>query len=374
MGVKTTDNVAAAPQSLLDQIPCLTEGIVKKYVTLSDSFTQSVGDSLLIPMWSLFVALVSLWVLIQVIRVLSNQTTLVDFGKEFFFVLLAAFMLGGSGTMFVNKVYMACLSMMAGAANVALKVGQIGSSVTAENANLSPKLFEGMSTLTCTVEEGMKQVLNMGSLISQTASLTDPGPWLYSLLLVIPYLLVVIVYFSLVVVAIFRVMMISVLSPFLMLGFGFGWGRNMLPRGMQALVGTFMVLFGGTAAVSVLLYSVSSLDMGNVTVESVRGMASLSNSQFLLTLLMGWMATAFMAEATGVSNSITDGSFTNTSSAILTAGISASGMALAKNPALSGLLQGSSNALGKLGDLGANNLNGAGSESPSDLVEKMDKG
>ena len=263
---------------------------------------------------------------------MMHLSTPQDVIKSFIFVIIAGILLGGQSSGLVTDLYTASLNMMSGAAGVALKVGHYADG-SSELLNGNMTFQEGMPALTCTVETGLTKVLQMASLISTQGTITGPMPWLYAIVLIVPYILVIVVYFSLVVISIFRIMMIAVLSPFLILGFGFGWGREMLPRGMRALIGTFMVLFGGTAAISVLLYAVGSLDLGDASQESIRGLADINNPKFLMTLLLGWMATAFMAEATGVSNSITDGSFTNTSAAILTAGVTASAGALMSNPA-----------------------------------------
>ena len=248
---------------------------------------------------------------------MTFRTTIEDIAREFTLLIIAAFLLAGQGPNLVNHLYSASLSMMGSAANVALQVGHH----TAISSNDLSTLGTGMHALTCTVEKGAKLVFKTSSYIAHAGSGLNPMPWVYSLILIFPYFLVVVVYFSLVVLSIFRIQMIAILSPFLMLGFGFPWGRNMLQSGLKALVGTFMVLFGGTAAVAVMLYAVSGLfPHGVPTLQEAENMASIYNEKFLMTLMMGWLGLAFMAEATGMTNSITGTSFTNSASAIISTG------------------------------------------------------
>lgn len=314
---------------------CFTDDIILEYVRLANEFTQDLSTALISPMWSLFSALAGLWIVIEGLRVITFRTTIEDVAKEFFFVIIAAFLLSGQGPELVNSIYSAALSMMGSAASIALQVGN-DTDTTLTTVNGLVPLGDGMKTLVCTVEGGVTQVFNMGSLIAKSASITDPMPWIYSLILIVPYFLVLVVYFSLVVISIFRIMMVAVLSPFLMLGFGFGWGRDMMKSGLRALISTFMILFGGTAAVAVMMYAVRSLDIGDVTQEDVRNMASITDPKFIVTLAMGWLGTAFMAEATGMTNTITNSSFTNTAAGIITAGAVATSAALIKNPATQG--------------------------------------
>jgi len=280
---------------------CLSGKIVDKYAELANQFTQDLSHALQPAMWNLLGAVATLWIVMEGLRLITFRTTIEDIAREFTLLIIAAFLLAGQGPNLVNDLYSASLSMMGGAANVALQVGNH----SAISSNDLASLGTGMHALTCTVEKGAKTIFNMSSLIAQTGNPLNPMPWLYAILLITPYFLVVVVYFSLVVLSIFRIQMIAILSPFLMLGFGFPWGRNMLQSGLKALVGTFMVLFGGTAAVAVMLYAVSSLfPNGTPTAEEADAMASIYNEQFIVALMMGWLGMAFMTEATGMTNSI----------------------------------------------------------------------
>ena len=303
--------------------PCFTCEIVDEYVDLANSFTQDLSDALIGPMWALFLAIVGVWVIIQGLRMAVNQTTIIDFTKELVFVLIASLLLSGQGPDLINAIYSASLKIMGSAATVALQVGDDN----ARNVVSYNTIGGGMTSLVRTAEDGVFKVFGMAEEIAARAKLTDPMPLLYSAVLVIPYFLVLIVYFSQVVISIFRVMMLATLSPYLMLAFGFGWGRNMAMAGLRTLLSSFMVLFGATAALAVMLYAVRGLDIGNA--QNPMGEISITNTKYLVAVAMGWLGTAFMTEATGMANSISNSSLTNTSAAVITAGAATSVMTLA---------------------------------------------
>ena len=307
---------------------CITCSIVGEYVELANQFTQDLSQALIVPMWTLFLSLAGLWVVLQGLRLALIQTTIMDVGKEFMFVLISAVLLSGQGPELVNSIYTVSLNMMGRAASIALQVGGLDAVSPANSSTLSA----GMQSLVQTAEEGVTGVFGLASMITKSATLTNPLPILYGLILVVPYFLVLIVYFAQVVVSIFRIMMLATLSPYLMLGFAFGWGRDMMKSGLRTLLSSFMVLFGATAALAVMLYAVKSLNIGDATGESVRAMASIQDAKFLLAVAMGWLGTAFMTEATGMANSISGSSLSNTSTGIITAGASASALTLLKNP------------------------------------------
>ncbi len=320
---RTSGPFTSSSHSTTQDDPCFTCKIVREYVDLANSFTQDLSEALMGPMWALFLAIVGVWVIIQGLRMSIGQTTIIDFTKELVFVLIASLLLSGQGPDLINEIYSASLKIMGAAATVALQVGDN----TASNVASYKTIGGGMESLVRTAEEGVFEVFGMAEEIAAKARLTDPMPILYSLVLVFPYFLVLIVYFSQVVISIFRVMMLATLSPYLMLGFGFGWGRDMAKAGVRTLLSSFMVLFGATAALAVMLYAVRGLDIGNA--QDPMGDISITNIKYLVAVAMGWLGTAFMTEATGMANSISNSSLTNTSAAVITAGAATSVMTLA---------------------------------------------
>ena len=323
MQARSYGSLSLSPPSTTQDDPCFTCEIVSEYVDLANSFTQDLSEALMGPMWALFLAIVGVWVIIQGLRMSIGQTTIIDFTKELVFVLIASLLLSGQGPDLINEIYSASLKIMGAAATVALQVGDDN----ARNVSSYNTIGGGMVSLVRTAEEGVFEVFGMAEEIAAKARLTDPMPILYSLVLVLPYFLVLIVYFSQVVISIFRVMMLATLSPYLMLGFGFGWGRDMAKAGVRTLLSSFMVLFGATAALAVMLYAVRGLDIGNA--QDPMGDISITNTKYLVAVAMGWLGTAFMTEATGMANSISNSSLTNTSAAVITAGAATSVMTLA---------------------------------------------
>ena len=187
-----------------------------------------------------------------------------------------------------------------------------------------------MVRLVATAELGLGGALKFGGRMIQSTQLLDQRPLFFGVLLVAPYLLVVIVYLSQVVVSIFRIMVLAALSPFLMLGFGFGWGRPMMVAGVRTLLSSFLVLFAATAALAVLLYAVKALGIGvegNVDPEGIREMATFTNDRLLVAIFMGFAGAAFMAEATHIANSITGSALSNAAPAVITGGLMAGALA-----------------------------------------------
>jgi len=351
--------------------------VTGEYANLANQFTQGLSEALHGPMWILFGAFAGLWVVIQGLRLVVFRTTIIDVAQEFVFVMIAATLLASQGSSLVNTIYSGSLSMMGGVASTALEVApQDGGAFATVNGGVP--LESGMVSLVCTAQSAVKKVLYMGSYISQTGSLTDPMPWFYALALVVPYLFVVVVYFSQVVISMFRVIMLASVSSFLMLGFGFGWGRDMMKSGVKTLLSAFMILFGATAALAMLIFGINSLDIGeNPTLESVRAMATLDSPEFILAFLMGWMGTAFMTEATGMANSIAGSVLSNTGVGIITAGATATAGMLTKNPATTALMGGAATGAGNFAHnassligQGASHLGSNAAQTASDLLFK----
>ncbi len=90
------------------------------------------------------------------------------------------------------------------------------------------------------------------------------------------------------------------------------------------------MLFGATAAVSVVMYGITSLGFdtpGAIDLDNL----SVTNSQLMLAMALGWLGAAFLSQATGLANSIAGSALTNTSAGIITAGATGIAAAMARN-------------------------------------------
>lgn len=305
---------------------CLTCEVVTEYVNLANSFTQKLSSVLLDPMWFIYLSVVGLWIVIHGGKMILGKGDLLGFAHEFVFVIIAAVLLAGQGPTLVDAIYEMALSTMSAAAGVVLLASMESGSGTATIPAAAASL-DGMSQLVFIAEKGLVTVLKIAFEIWASISLGNLMAGVYGVLLALPYFLLIIFYFSQVVVTIFRVMMFAALSPILMLALGFGWGRGMAVTGLRTVFAAFMVLFGSTLALSLCLYGVASLDVLNTA--NVREISSIQNPALWVAIVLGWMGTAFMTEATGMANSIAGSQLTNTAAGTLSGAIAGSGLAAA---------------------------------------------
>lgn len=314
------------PDQQTDVVECLSCEIVSTYVELVKGFTLELSQVMVGPMQILFLSVVGLWVVIQGYRLILGFARLEDVGKEFPFIVIAWILLFTSGPGLVNNVFTASLKMMGSAAAVALNTASKGSASNVSAA--ADTLGAGMVDLVRATEKGLWHILQMAEAVLGSFAWSNWSPVLYAVALVIPWILLLIVYGAQVTVSIFRVAMLAALSPFMMLGIGFNWGRGMAFSGMRTILSSFMVLFGSTLAVGFVLYAVGELDIE--TSGKAVDLASLSNAKFLVPLVLGWMGTAFITEATGIANSITGSALNNTAVGTMTAGAVGTGLAALK--------------------------------------------
>lgn len=317
---------------------CFTCDVVHEYVTLANAFTQDLSEVLVDPMWVIFLSLAGLWITIHGIKMILGKADLLSLAHEFVFVVIAATLMAGQGPTLVNQIYSTSLSVMGGAAGAVLSTASISekTGVSSVEAEVTPGAsgisnVDGMQKLVWVAETGVVKVFGLATEIMAQASLTNPTPLIYAGLIALPYVLLLVVYFAQVVVSIFRVMMFAALSPILMMLLAFGWGRGMAMTGIKTLFASFMVLFGATVALAVCLYGVKALAVAEYGANTPTEVLSLTSSTLWVAMILGWLGTAFMAEATGMANSIAGSQLTNQAAAVITAGVTASGLA-ALNP------------------------------------------
>ena len=249
----------------------------------------------------MFVALAGFWIVMAGFRLLLGFANVVEVGREFLFVMVAAALMAGQGPELVNRL-LASLSTMGAAAKVGLTVGE-----QPLPPGDSTALGAGMVELVGTAEKEIMKVVNLGWRIAGAWSLSTPMMVVYGLILVVPYFLLWIIYFAQIVISIFRVMMLAALSPFIMLGAGFSWGRDMWKTGVRTMISLRRL-------VPRRAWSAAALRLGELGLDKVVStrrsrMAGLSNPKFMMAVALGWLGTAFMAEATGIANSLTQSQF-----------------------------------------------------------------
>lgn len=305
---------------------CRTCPIVSEYVDLANGYTQELSTALVSAMQLAFLAYIGIWIVVHGYRMILVKSNLSELGKESIYVFISALLLFGTGPGLVNMVFVVALKMMGAAAATALLVANKDLESAPEPS--TETLGAGMVELVSVAESGVWSVIELAYSIARNVGWTNWLPVLFAIVLIVPYFLVLIVYFAQVVVSIFRITMLATLSPFMMLGYGFGWGREIATKGIRTVISSFMVLFGSTLALGVMLYGVTRLGLNDMPPEQAAAMASIDNEKFILALALGWLGTAFMTEATSIANSITGSQLTNQAAAMITAGTAGTAAAL----------------------------------------------
>lgn len=317
------NNTATSGKEVLE---CLTCEMVVTYQDLAAEYVETISATMLPPMMTLFLSFATLWVVIQGYKFLLGTVQLPEFLREIFFICIAHVLLSVQSEGLILTVFHSTLDILGSASYVVLE--------EAINNNKMATQPTGLGQLVAVAEAGMRTVINVGWQIAWSWSFTNMLSILYALILIIPYFMMLIVYLSQTVVAVFRVMMVAAFFPFLMLCFGFKWGREMTFAGLKTLLSSIMVLFGASLALGMVMYGVASLEISEIGVE-VEEKIGMNNAAFILAVALGWMGTAFMTEAVGIANSITGSALSNTAVGILAAGMAGSAAMLAKraNPA-----------------------------------------
>jgi type IV secretion system protein TrbL len=286
-------------------------------------------------MWILLLAVAGLWIVIHGLQLAVQKITIIDVAHDGIYVILATILLGGQGPDLVKTIYDAALGTMGAAASIALTVGGTDIAGQASVDQSSQVIGNGMVELVKQVEKGVRLVLGIAWDIASNAKLTSfLLSTLYALALAVPFVVLIVHYASQIMVSIFRIMMLTALSPFMMLGIGFGWGRDLAKGGIRSVIAAFMVLFASTGAVALVLYATTNLT--GLEGATTRELTDVNDKHFwayLLAVIVGWAGVAFLVEANGIANSLTGSLFTNTGAGMLTAGMLGTGAFLGKHTA-----------------------------------------
>jgi type IV secretion system protein TrbL len=257
----------------------------------------------------LFVALLGVWVIYTGVRVVMEPGAVKGtIAKDLLALLFTSILLGGQASGMITGIYTASMAVIGGAASTAFEV-----------AGASPAAgYSGLSALLASMEQAIIKVVHTAAAIADEGGMSDFAPYLYSLLLVAPFVVMVAYYLAQVVIAVFRLVAITAMSPVLSLFMGFNWGRQMAVSGLKVMISSGLILFACTLAMALAVSGVSSLDMG-VAAKDPEAFASFDNPDLLVAIVMGWLGIAMMAEATSLANSIAGTFLSNAGAAMISA-------------------------------------------------------
>tara|TARA_R110001583_G_scaffold195530_1_gene375472 strand:- start:13358 stop:14581 length:1224 start_codon:yes stop_codon:yes gene_type:complete len=315
---------------------------MQRYLESAAGYTNALSNVLTKPMGVIFASVVAIWFIIHGIKMVMAKSDLLGFLHELFFITIGAGLLSGQGTILVNMIYNTSLATMGGAAAVVLKAAATAGGETNTLIGNAAKAYSGMTQLVFVAEIGFRGVIRMAFEVWSEFSLGNLMAGVYGVLIALPWLLLMVIYFSQVAVSIFRVMMLAALSPYLMMGIGFGWSRGMVVQGLKSLFAAYMVLFGATLAIGLVLYAVAALHLDGFVDAS----GDLQDMKVFVPIVLGWMGFAFVTEATGMANSIAQSQFTNSAVAAMTGGALATGMSVVNSVKSGRLLNAAKGASG----------------------------
>lgn len=344
----------AASGSCSNDIPCILCNATSKFEDLAANFVHDLSQILLVPMFILFVTLVMLWVVVVAYKILMDPRKFADLFRQAFFIMLASLVLFDNYDLVV-RVYEAGMAALAGASELAFR------SVPGANLN---NCEQGLARLMFAIEKNF-----IGTILQTTWRIIDSGSplnpinWIYAIIFVVPFILILFLFFAKTVVAVFRMLLLAVLAPFLLLTFAFDWGRPMAVAGLKTFISAIIVLFAASAAVSITMYGIAGIALGS---DDIDDFARVTNVDFLLAIILGWLGTALMTEGVAIANSITGSMLTNTAAGIITAGLAGSTAAVARTALTAAggpVTKGADMARRKVSDL-VDRYNGKGGGSP----------
>lgn len=293
-----------------DEIDCITCDAAKEYSDLAEGYINALSGVLYSPLMTVFISLIGLWAVVTGYKFWLAMVSPMHVLRDLFAIILAFVLMNRQGSSLITGIYSASLEIMTGAAVMAFSLGP---------GSTDLDVGSGAAGLMKVTEAGVAGVFGAAADVLGSSSWYNPVPYVFALLLVLPYFLIVVVFFSKVVVSIFRIMMLGIFAPFLIMFFAFGWGRGMAISGVRVLLSAMFVLFAASVSVGLLLYGVDTL-VGNLSKDAASG-KNLLSSGYLTVMILGWLGTALMAEGIGLANSITGTILNNDAAKIISGGI-----------------------------------------------------
>ena len=300
---------------------------------MAAGYVGSLADLMQEGMLSIFILSLPIWFTVSGIKLLLKKTDWGTLSYDGLFILVAFTLLAINGSAIVSGVYQIALELMGSTASLAF-LGESQIQNYASNYH-NPQIVDLMYTVESAIGNVFDLAVQMmtipaflgGDFYGKEMKVEIPNlaGITMGVFLIIPYFIVLVVFFAKVVMAVFRVMMLALFSPLAMYCFAFGWGRGMGVKAVKTAFAAIMILLACTAAMSMLVYGAAQVETARIAAENFTEFEKVWRD-YLLLIALGWLGTAFMAEANGLANSLADSALSNAGAAIITAGAGATAM------------------------------------------------
>jgi type IV secretion system protein TrbL len=291
----------------------------------AEAFTGSLTATLSPMLEGLFISLLTAWSVVIGIRLLlEGMSVLKSMGRDLFLILLSFILLSSQSSGLITDAYKASLDIIGGASKTAFEVA----------GGAPAQGYDGLSALLATLEHAIAGVIYVAGTVKEEGGMTDLGPYVLALLLILPYFVLVVYYLAQVVVAIFRIITVTAMVPILALFLAFGWGRQMAISGLKVVISSGLVLYACTIAIALAISAVTSINIQD-SGKDLDSFADFTNPDLLLAIVMGWTGIALMHEATSIANSVA-GSFLSNAGAMIMAGAALAAPAMGLKSAAGG--------------------------------------
>jgi len=329
----------------------MTCAALQTYIDKTQGFSDNLANVLSGPMNIIFASMAGFWAVMCGFRLAISSVDGKTLAKEALWVMVAAVLLGTKGTTLISTAYTDSITVMGSAAGAVFSI--------ASTASVSGDGMQGMTALAANGEKALTTIFQIVGALAGKGGVTDGSlitNTIYAIILGFPYVILMIFYAAHIVIAIFRATMVGLFAPLLFMALGFSQTRDMAISGAKVLLGSILVLFAVTAALSLSIYGVTStitIDPKTIVAGTSDNFASITSANYIVALFMGWAGVAFLAEGASIANAIAGAGLTETATAIMTGALAMAMKGLSKmigNPIGAGLAKVGGAALGGAGN------------------------
>ncbi len=287
---------------------CISCKIFREYEFHAEKVIDGFFASFNGGMLTLFVAILTVWIVFQGIKMAIGTIDIQGAGQQFVFILLGFTFLQGLSLGLAQQVLDTSVSIMSG---LSIKILSLGVDNLSEDG--------GLVALIGAVEGVLRKVFSVAEAIIENSEWPYMKELFYAAALVLPYALLMILFLAHITTALLRLTVLTLISPLVVLAASFPWGREMVWSAVRVVLTAILTLFSVSTVFAIIISLVSGLNVGDSNTTATEAGNVLSGS-YLLAVILGWMATALLSEITSMVGSI-GGAMGGAAAAMMTGGV-----------------------------------------------------
>lgn len=255
---------------------CFSCSVATSYIDNASDSLSGLLTVLQDPLTQIFIAIASIWVVAQGVRLYLGRADMDDLTEKFFFVLVGFGALQGMNEGVVEQIFQTSVNAMFG----------VSSEIIGNNYNQDPA--SSAANLIGAVETAFQVPINMAQALISSASWTQVfAALVFAAALIVPFVMMLILYVKYCAVGLFRITLVCLFLPFIIVMSAFPFGRTTWQSAVSAVLESILTLMSVTLIFALVIKAIQG-PLDSTTQFSAQEILNDQLGHYVMAVVLAW--------------------------------------------------------------------------------------